>query len=197
MAGLTLVDRIRCYMLHQLALSVLKKFQDREDVNIAEVGVYKGGTALLLAETMKGFPKSSLYLFDTFEGMPPCDPKRDLHKEGNFKDTSIQAVMVLLKEYRNVQIIKGFFPRSAYAHDLTQHGDMRFAFAHIDCDIYTSVMDSCGFFGPRMVPGGIMVFDDYGFPSCPGAKQAVDNFFGGWKYGRPVYLPTGQCFVQF
>ncbi len=39
-----------------------------------------------------------------------------------------------------------------------------------------------------------MVFDDYGFESCPGAKQAVDEFFAD-KNERPWYLPTGQCVV--
>jgi O-methyltransferase len=45
-----------------------------------------------------------------------------------------------------------------------------------------------------MVTGGIMIFDDYGFLSCPGAKLAVDEYFAD----KPVYpcrLPTGQCFV--
>jgi len=39
-----------------------------------------------------------------------------------------------------------------------------------------------------------MVFDDYGFESCPGAKAAVDEFFSG-KIERPWYLPSGQCAV--
>lgn len=39
-----------------------------------------------------------------------------------------------------------------------------------------------------------MVFDDYGFLSCPGAKLAVDQFFSD-KPEYPCHLPTGQCFV--
>jgi O-methyltransferase len=45
-----------------------------------------------------------------------------------------------------------------------------------------------------MVPGGIIVYDDYGFHSCTGAKIAVDEFYTG-KEERPIYLPTGQCIV--
>ncbi len=39
-----------------------------------------------------------------------------------------------------------------------------------------------------------MVFDDYGFPTCPGARQAVDEFFEGTK-SVPLVIPTGQAIV--
>ena len=39
-----------------------------------------------------------------------------------------------------------------------------------------------------------MIFDDYGFLTCPGAKQAVDTFFSD-RPEAPIYLPTGQCIV--
>jgi len=42
--------------------------------------------------------------------------------------------------------------------------------------------------------GGFIVFDDYGFPSCPGARAAVDEFFSGKSY-FPLCLPTGQALV--
>ena len=40
-----------------------------------------------------------------------------------------------------------------------------------------------------------MVFDEYGFLSCPGAKKAVDQFFQD-KTETPIYLETGQTIVQ-
>jgi len=40
----------------------------------------------------------------------------------------------------------------------------------------------------------VMLFDDYGFPTCPGARKAVDEFFSD-KPEVPFYLPTGQCLV--
>jgi len=39
-----------------------------------------------------------------------------------------------------------------------------------------------------------MVFDDYGYPSCPGARLAADEAFAGLRE-LPVCLPTGQCLV--
>lgn len=37
------------------------------------------------------------------------------------------------------------------------------------------------------MPSGYIIFDDYGFPNCPSARQAVDEVFAS--------LPTAQCLV--
>jgi O-methyltransferase len=72
--------------------------------------------------------------------------------------------------------------------------DELFAFVHVDLDIYRSITDCCAFVYPRMTAGAVMVFDDYGFPGCPGARAAVDKFFAD-KPEHPLVLPTGQAVV--
>jgi O-methyltransferase len=66
--------------------------------------------------------------------------------------------------------------------------------AHIDVDLYRSIMDCCIHIYPHMAHCGFMVFDDYGLPTCPGARKAVDEFFRD-KPEVPVLLPTGQAVV--
>ena len=61
-------------------------------------------------------------------------------------------------------------------------------------DIRQSVLDCCEFVYPRMVPGGVLVFDDYGFLTCPGARAAVDEFFSD-KPEHALVLHTGQAIV--
>jgi O-methyltransferase len=181
--GYTLVDKVRCFMLYQCAKNVAQIAGD-----IAEIGVFRGGTARLLATTSAPAGKT-VHLFDTFAGMPSVDSKADLHQAGDFANTSIESVQAYLHDCSNVRLYKGFFPST------TQPIEQKtFALAHIDVDIYTSVLSCCTFFYPRMAHGGMMVFDDYGFLSCPGAKKAVDEFFVD-KPEAPIYLPTGQCLV--
>jgi O-methyltransferase len=180
----TLVDHARCYVLHQLAKQAAQLPGD-----LAEVGVYRGGTAKLLALTVAPRAKKDLQLFDTFTGMPPADANADRHHEGDLGDTSLEAVQRSLRDCKNVYFYKGFFPDTASPIE-----NSRFCMVHIDADIYKSVKDSCVFFYPRMEKGGIMVFDDYGFPSCPGARKAVNEFFSD-KPEAPIYLPSGQCVV--
>jgi len=68
-SGFTLVDKVRCFMIYQYAQQVTNLPGD-----VAEVGVYKGGTARLLAKTFERTGKT-VHLFDTFSGMPPSEGK--------------------------------------------------------------------------------------------------------------------------
>jgi hypothetical protein len=76
----------------------------------------------------------------------------------------------------------------------TDVAERRFCFLHLDVDLLQPTHDALEFFYPRMVPGGVILCDDYGFETCPGARLAVDGFFAS----RPepvVHLPTGQGLV--
>lgn len=182
-SGRTVVDRERVMMLRQFARAALLLPGD-----VAEVGVYKGGTARLLAETLRGSGKS-LLLFDTFAGMPETSAEKDIHQAGDFSDTSLEQVKRFLDGCERVEFFPGLFPDTAQALS-----DRTFCMVHADVDIYPSTRDCCRFFYPRLVAGGILVFDDYGYLSCPGVKSAADEFFAD-KPETPVFLPTGQAFV--
>jgi len=68
-------------------------------------------------------------------------------------------------------------------------------FAHIDLDLYQGVLDTLAFVYPRMPTGGVIVCDDYGFASCPGARRAIEEFFAD-KPEKPLALLTGQAVIH-
>ena len=179
----TLVDEPRAHTLYQLA-----RHASCLDGAMAEIGVYRGGTAKLLAHVADAAGRR-LHLFDTFAGMPATDVDRDLHLAGDFADTSLADVERFLAGHPSVAIHPGAFPDTAGPVE-----DARFSLVHVDVDIASSVEACCAFFYPRMVPSGVMVFDDYGFTSCPGAKQATDKFFSD-KRERVLHLTTSQAIV--
>lgn len=181
----TLVSADRCYVLFTLMRQAVHVEGD-----IWECGVYKGGTAAMMAAALQDLaPSKSLYLFDTFEGMPDTDAGKDLHQKGDFGDTSLRAVRSFVGHESTVVYRKGTIPDSFLGLESCQ-----VAMAHIDVDIYRSVLDCLHFIWPRVSLGGFVVLDDYGFPTCPGARAAVDDFFQTQKC-VPLCLPTGQAVV--
>lgn len=177
----TLLERDRLFMLWQLAQQA-KLFP----AAMAQVGVFRGGSARLIAYAKEGNEKP-LYLFDTFKGMPKVNKEIDLHKEGDFQDTSLESVRKIFSDAKKVVFCPGFFPQtSGPAKDET------FSFVYIDVDIYQSVADSLAFFYPKMVAGGFMIFDDYMGKNTPGVKKALDEFLVG-KKEIPIITAVGQC----
>ena len=137
--------------------------------DIAEVGVYKGGTARLICE-IKG--DKNLYLFDTFEGLPETHDNDLFVQKGWLHDTSLESVKNYLSDFKNTHFLKGIFPETA-----EPISDKKFSFIHLDTNLYQSTLDALEFFWPRMVVGGRIVSHDYNTNSMPGIKKAFSEFF--------------------
>lgn len=153
--------------------------------DIAEVGVYKGGSAKIICEA-KG--DKTLHLFDTFAGLPnlsDVDNPRQFHK-GKYA-ASFEGVTDYLKNYPNVFLYKGIFP--ATAEPIKNNF---FSFVNLDVDIYESTLNSLEFFYPRMNKGGVIISHDY--INAPGVRKAFDDFFAD-KIEPVLELSGSQCLV--
>jgi hypothetical protein len=184
-APLTAGSPERGYLLMRLAQHAVHLPGD-----FAECGVYQGGTALLLCRIMQGTRKT-LYLFDSFQGLPPPHPAHDppLFREGQFT-TAVAVVKQRLSSFHQFTAVReGWIPKTFQG--LEHH---QYAFVHVDVDFYQSALDCCAYFYPRLTPGGILLFDEYGWPSTHGEKLAVDEYFAD-KPERPIGLITGQALV--
>jgi O-methyltransferase len=113
--------------------------------------------------------------------------KLDIHRKGDFSDTNLETVRGVVGNPERVEFHPGWIPDT-----FREMSDAQVAFVHVDVDIYRSILDCCEFIYPRLNAGGVMVFDDYGFPTCPGARKAVDEFFAN-KPETPIVLDTGQA----
>ena len=170
----TLVKEHRAYILHQFAHAARHVPGD-----FAQVGVYKGGTARMVAEVLDGTGKKVL-LFDTFEGLPG--------QTEMFADTSVEAVRSLFNDYSNVEFYQGYFPDTAHEVRNT------FSLVYLDADLEQSIADGLDFFYPKMSPGGFIVIDDYGSKYWPGVKVATDSFAKKAAV-HPIHSASGQCIL--
>ena len=161
--GHTLLARDRLFAVYNFS-----RHASLLEGDMAEVGVYKGGTSVLLA---RANPAKTVHSFDTFTGIPTARPADDVHVNGDF-DLGGTVPPILAAE-PNVRVHVGTFPATAGPDD-----DRRYCFAHYDGDTYQSCLDFIAHFKPRTVRGGILMFDDYGWRMCPGVERALREAFG-------------------
>jgi len=170
----TLVDRLRCYELW----SLVKESAKLAAGALIEVGVWRGGTGCLIADAARlaGLAET-VYLCDTFQGVVKAGPRDTKYKGGEHADTSEDIVARLAADMglKNLAILRGIFP------DETSKAvtDPQFRFAHLDVDVYESTRDILSWVWPRLAPGGIVVFDDYGAYGCEGVTRLVNEVSGG------------------
>jgi O-methyltransferase len=129
------------------------------------------------------------YIFDSFEGLSV--PGKDDGTSWAAGDICVDENLVKqnLKAFDKCVYYKGWIP-SRFA----ELPDERFAFVHIDVDLYQPTIDCLQYFYPRLCDGGVILGDDYGFMSCPGARKAFDEFFAD-KPEMLVEIPNGQVMV--
>jgi len=156
----------------------------------AECGVYRGAGSYLICRMNQAAQAPRRHLiFDSFEGLSrPLAEDGSHWVEGDLA-CGLEDVRRNLGEFDQVQYLKGWIPSR-----FEEVADRRFSFVHIDVDIYEPTRDSVKFFYPRMNPGGVIVCDDYGFTTCPGATRACDEFLAD-KPEKMVALCSGGGFL--
>jgi len=173
----------RKYFLDQLLKSVVDVSGDT-----AECGVYMGASSWLICDRIQGGEKTH-HIFDSFEGLSqPEDIDGDYWQEGDMS-IDIGNVKEILNSFDFVEYHKGWIPERFIDVE-----DKKFCFVHVDVDLYEPTRDAIEFFYSRLNKNGILLCDDYGFDSCPGATRAMDEFFHN-RQEHVINVPTGQAFI--
>jgi len=151
----------------------LKRTLSRCPGSVAELGVYKGQSSVVLSYYAEKFERK-MYLIDTFQGFSEQQFEEDMGegKQKAFKDTSLEVARAAVGNYLGNRWVVGVFP-----HSITD--EMRadtYAFVSIDCDLYEPAKEGLQFFWPRMNAGGMIFVHDYSSGHWPGITRAVDEF---------------------
>lgn len=186
--------RQRHYTLMQLL-----KNADLSNGDVVECGTFRGLSAYQLSKIIKLEDSPViLHIFDSFEGLSEIEEKdksdfvrnsdNELRKEFLCGEEHVRAN---LRDFNFIRYYKGWIPER-----FNEVKDKKFSFVHIDVDLYQSIKDSIDFFFPRLVSGGVMVFDDYGYTKqFPGAKKAIDESLELINVQHFISLPSGQAYL--
>ncbi len=157
--------------------------------DVVECGVWRGGSMHAVARTLLagGDTERDLYLFDTFEGMPPPE-ENDVRQDG-------RSAQELLEEgtreqtiwaYASLEDVKAGFQTVPYPEErvhfvqgkvedtVPQQAPDKIALLRLDTDWYSSTKHELEQLYPRLVSGGVLILDDYGW--WQGARQATDEW---------------------
>lgn len=165
----TFVDEWRCHELWSL-VAELREIPGA----ILEVGVWRGGSGAIMASRAAGLGIADpVYLCDTWRGVVKTGEHDTYYSDGSHDDTSRETVAELLRKLGlgNVELLEGIFPEET--GDRVAADALRLC--HIDVDVYQSAKDVFDWSWSRLSSGGVVVFDDYGFPACPGVTKFVDE----------------------
>jgi O-methyltransferase len=135
----------------------------------------------------------TFYLLDTYQGLVKGQITDEEFGAGvgeylsSYKDVYDQVVETF-KPFR-AKIIKGAVPAT-----LEQCSAESIAYLSIDMNVVEPEIAAANFFWDKIVSGGVMILDDYGFPSHIAQKKAFDNF-AKEKNVSILYIPTGQAII--
>ena len=157
--------------------------------NTAECGVFEGAGSWLICSAFEGSGRLH-HLFDSFEGLSAPEAADGHHWHQGDLAVAEDIVTKNLGPFSDViQFHKGWIPERFQDVD-----EEKFAFVHIDVDLRRPTLDSIEFFYPRLSIGAVLLCDDYGFWSCPGSTEALDEFLSD-KREKMIALDAGGGFL--
>jgi O-methyltransferase len=153
----TMLSKVKCHNLWKAATKVRNLNGEFWDV-----GCNAGGSSAVMKLAA---PERPIWMFDSFEGLPESTSEDQNNHPGRFA-AKFEEVMWMLGP-----VYQGWVPETFKGLE-----DTKLALVHVDLDLYQSTKDALSFIGPRVIPGGLIVVDDYGSEGWNGVSKAVDEF---------------------
>jgi len=173
----------------------LADYVSRLDGDFVECGVNTGAYARAIIDYIDFNSRSKIfYLLDTFAGLVESQISVAEKKEGldtiylgNYRDV-YEEVKETFAPF-NVKIVKGIVPDTLKEVDAD-----KICYLSIDMNVVEPEIAAAEYFWSRIVSGGVIILDDYGFPHHINQKLAFDQF-AKERNVQILCLPTGQGII--
>jgi len=175
--GKTMIGRKRLRNVRHCIEHIL---QNNIPGDLIETGVWRGGAAIYMRAVLKNHDVRDrvVWVADSFQGIPPPDPKYPADANGLLHFRSNLAVS--RKEVESnfsaygllddqVRFVPGWFEESLKSLPAETLSLLR-----IDCDLYGSTITVLNELYGRVAQGGCVIVDDYG--DIPACRLAVEDF---------------------
>ena len=171
---------------------------------IVECGVFKGASFARFAMFRDLFSHAHskrLVGFDTFGDFPETAFEADKVRRESFvqaaggRSLSTDQLRAMLRHKgcdRNVDLVAGDVRETIPAY-LAAHRELKISLLNLDTDVYEPAVVILEHLYPRLVPGGVLLLDDYGV--FPGETRAVDDYFQGKASIRKFPWAQSPCYL--
>jgi O-methyltransferase len=152
-----------------------------KDGDFVECGVWYGVLSKVICEYTNFSQKDrKFFLVDVWGGI-------DVHEKWYLSDI-FDVVTKRFEDYSNVKLIRGFIPDI-----LPTINTQKVAYLSIDMNGSHAERAALEYFYEKMVPGGVIYFDDYGW-GFPDLRRKVNEFFAD-KPETLLHFPAGVSIV--
>ncbi len=187
--ALTMIGMKRLTSLQQCVETVIA-----EDIpgDLVECGVWRGGASILMRAVLAAYgdESRSVWLADSFEGVPPPDAANYQADKGDKLHLAAPILAVSEKDVRanfarygllddKVRILPGWFKDTL--HDAPIE---RIAVLRLDGDLYESTIQALDGLYSRLTPGGFCIIDDY--HAIEGCRKAVTDYRSRHGISAPI-----------
>lgn len=171
--------------------------------DLIETGVWRGGACIFMRALLKmlAISDKTVWVADSFEGLPPPDSKNYPGDEGDKLHTCLELAVTMEEVSNNfakygllddqVKFLKGWFKDT-----LPEAPIQKLSVLRLDGDMYESTMDALFYLYPKLSVGGYCIIDDWGaVPACKKAVEDYRNIFAIQEHIRVIDW-TGICWKK-
>lgn len=184
--------------------------------SIVELGVFKGASLFSFAHFLEifchGDRSRKVVGFDSFEGLTAFSEKDGVFEESHAKvshgwsaqdfETELHAFVDLFHQESfvpqapRIEMVKGDI-MSTVPDYIKANPGLRISLLHFDCDLYSPTLKGLQELVPLVVPGGLVVLDEYAITAWAGETTAVEEYFGrGAKVQKFNWTTLPGGFIQ-
>jgi hypothetical protein len=172
----------------------------RETLNvpgdIAEFGMWRGATTMLMAKLLKLWDSNGpkvIHGFDSFQGLTEfSDPDADAVKMAHAYKGNYAEIVDMIRLYEldgSIKIHKGLIEETLPAF-LDGNKAQSFSLVYCDTDLYQSTKLILDYVHPRIVAGGLIIFDEWNMATYPGEGVAANEFLSkNGAFYKPRAIP--------
>lgn len=157
---------------------------ERVPGHVAEFGCWRGATTSFIAKfiaSQSGNSQKVVHGFDTFEGFDKSIQKsKNLRSGYKGSQQELLDCLALSGLQDAVELHVGDICKTV-PKLMEERPELRLSFGYIDVDIYDPCVTALEFVHDRLMPGGIIAFDEWNDPAWPGETQAAEEFLARYK----------------